>query len=412
MNIDINLIDAPATLLRESNPEVGDLISSIGGMGILQPLLVRPGEIAGRYTLVAGKRRLTAALQLDFKTVPVEVRDDLTEIQARTAELVENLARKDLPAHREAEGTVELIRLRFDEAGMEIPSDEVKKLLWKLSNEQRGTVAKSLDDITTKIILETFEGLGRSFGGFVVSVLPAMSWPPDVREAMEHGLPRSSAQKIAQIKDPTMRQEALTRVGKGEKASEVKSDLLGGAKQHRELEADLTVAERLEKWPRKGQALLADPPQDYPEPSWSEVLPRTLLIEELLARTVKPGNTVAMLNCELEDVMSALLCGVNVLSVNEESRFEGELTEFAGDDDGLSLILLHHRGVGGSRYSDEAQVAENLLDEWADLSGRRALLLETEEVPTISGVVRKVKQTVVGVASNGTTARATLLLII
>lgn len=80
-----------------------DLIASIQGRlangeqrGILQPLLVRPHPTEpGRYELVAGERRLRAALLCGLETVPVSVRE-MSDTDAEAAALAENRLRKDV----------------------------------------------------------------------------------------------------------------------------------------------------------------------------------------------------------------------------------------------------------------------------------------------------------------------------
>lgn len=78
---------------RFDEEEIADLADSIREHGVLQPLVVR--RIDGRFELVAGERRLRAAQSLDWKRVPVQVRE-LEDRQTAELALVENLQRKDL----------------------------------------------------------------------------------------------------------------------------------------------------------------------------------------------------------------------------------------------------------------------------------------------------------------------------
>ena len=73
--------------------ELAELTHSIREKGVLQPLLVR--AIAGRYQLIAGERRLTAAKEAGLKTVPVLVKD-VNESEAFQLALIENMQREDL----------------------------------------------------------------------------------------------------------------------------------------------------------------------------------------------------------------------------------------------------------------------------------------------------------------------------
>ena len=85
------------------------LAESIRQNGILQPLTVRAIE-NGHYELVAGERRLRAAMMCGLKEVPcIELR--LDETQSAVLALIENLQRQDLNYFEEAEGIAKLIEV-------------------------------------------------------------------------------------------------------------------------------------------------------------------------------------------------------------------------------------------------------------------------------------------------------------
>lgn len=387
-HLSLDTIDLPPGLLRDGEPDVTDLLPTVSdpGIGVLQPILVRPGPVQGRYQLIAGKRRLTAARLSGHPTIPAEVRD-LSDAQARIAELTENLARRDLPAHREAEGVVELIRLRFDEQGMTLPPEEVRRILWRLSNERRGNVEERMTHgVENEVVQAVFTQIGRSFAAFVTGTLPALSWPENVREALERGLPKSAGQQLAQIKDDTLRAEALRRVEEGERPREVKAELLQGAREHRQLERDLTEAERLGTWPRDGGWLLPDLTLDVPAPSGMDVVPRSALIEELLSRArVQPGERVCLVYADLPDVLAALRYGVQVWSANPAPRFDGEPTRTPSGADLTLLVWRRDRpaeyGLTGEDAPPSSQILN--LEEWlvapGDL-GRRGLLISVRDL--------------------------------
>ncbi|MBA3912848.1 MAG: ParB/RepB/Spo0J family partition protein [Acidobacteriales bacterium] len=73
---------------------VGALAASITVNGVLQPITVRPGK-NGRYVLVMGERRCTAARQAGLTTIPAIVRA-VSDQQAAEMTIVENLHRHDL----------------------------------------------------------------------------------------------------------------------------------------------------------------------------------------------------------------------------------------------------------------------------------------------------------------------------
>lgn len=79
---------------RFASAELAQLKASIREHGILQPLVVRRSP-AG-LELVAGERRLRAAIDLELASVPVVVRDATTDEEMQTLALVENLQRVDL----------------------------------------------------------------------------------------------------------------------------------------------------------------------------------------------------------------------------------------------------------------------------------------------------------------------------
>ncbi|MCI5064560.1 ParB/RepB/Spo0J family partition protein [bacterium] len=75
-----------------------ELAESIRLYGILNPLMVKPGQEPGRYQLVAGERRLRASALAGLETVPVIVstEEDETGDTTLAVQLVENLQRDDL----------------------------------------------------------------------------------------------------------------------------------------------------------------------------------------------------------------------------------------------------------------------------------------------------------------------------
>src|ERR1039458_5189914 len=83
-----------------------ELVASIKEKGILTPILVRPSTIKGRsgehFEVVAGNRRFRAAQQLKLETIPAQVQE-MTDSEAREAQIVENLQRQDVHPLEEGE---------------------------------------------------------------------------------------------------------------------------------------------------------------------------------------------------------------------------------------------------------------------------------------------------------------------
>ncbi len=92
--------DNPFQPRREfSESEITSLAESLKEHDILQPILVR--KVNGRYQLISGERRLRAAIQANWQTIPARIRNADDRLVAELA-IVENLQRKDLNAIEKA----------------------------------------------------------------------------------------------------------------------------------------------------------------------------------------------------------------------------------------------------------------------------------------------------------------------
>ncbi len=84
-----------------NDDELDELAASIREHGIIQPLIVSPGD-DGQYTLIAGERRLKASRRARLESVPVVIRHVSDQQQLEWA-LIENVQRADLSPLEEAE---------------------------------------------------------------------------------------------------------------------------------------------------------------------------------------------------------------------------------------------------------------------------------------------------------------------
>ena len=95
---------------EQPRTEIGDLTeltASISEKGVLEPLLVKPSRLTGRWMIIAGERRWRAATAAGLSEVPcieMEV-DDRTVAEIA---LIENMQRKDLTIWEEADGLLSL----------------------------------------------------------------------------------------------------------------------------------------------------------------------------------------------------------------------------------------------------------------------------------------------------------------
>ncbi|HEY8341717.1 MAG TPA: nucleoid occlusion protein [Calditerricola sp.] len=96
----------PRTVFDDEKIE--ELCQTIRTHGVIQPIVVR--EKDGRYELIAGERRWRAVKKLGLATIPAIVRQ-MTDAQAASAALIENLQREGLTAIEEAAAYQQLIEL-------------------------------------------------------------------------------------------------------------------------------------------------------------------------------------------------------------------------------------------------------------------------------------------------------------
>lgn len=100
--ISINLIDPNPRNARKDLDDLAGLAGSITLSELVQPIVVRPMK-TGRYELVSGERRWTAAKQAGRTTIEAIVRN-LSDQEAMIHSLLENLHRKNLNPIEKARG--------------------------------------------------------------------------------------------------------------------------------------------------------------------------------------------------------------------------------------------------------------------------------------------------------------------
>ena len=97
--------DQPRT--RFDDEAIQSLAASIAEVGVLQPVVVRPGEEGG-YVLIAGERRWRAAQVAGLREIPALLRTS-DERAALAEAVVENLQREDLTPLEEAAAYTQLL---------------------------------------------------------------------------------------------------------------------------------------------------------------------------------------------------------------------------------------------------------------------------------------------------------------
>ena len=132
--VKIDSISLPASQPRRyfDTQKLEQLTQSVKAHGILENLLVRPiKEKEDSYELVAGERRYHAAKAAGLKEVPVTIRE-LSDEEALSIALVENLQREDLNPVEETEGIVTLLGIQLNKS-----PEVVISLLHRMDNEQK-----------------------------------------------------------------------------------------------------------------------------------------------------------------------------------------------------------------------------------------------------------------------------------
>src|SRR5437667_1194174 len=83
--------------------DLTDLTASVKEKGVLEPLLVKPSRLTGRWMIIAGERRWRAARDAGLREVPC-IEMDVDDRAVAEIALIENMQRKDLTSWEEADG--------------------------------------------------------------------------------------------------------------------------------------------------------------------------------------------------------------------------------------------------------------------------------------------------------------------
>ena len=103
----LELLDPNPEQPRVEIGDLTDLTSSIKEKGVLEPLLVKPSRVSGRWMIIAGERRWRASKAAGLREVPC-IEMDVDDRAVAEIALIENMQRKDLTAWEEADGLAAL----------------------------------------------------------------------------------------------------------------------------------------------------------------------------------------------------------------------------------------------------------------------------------------------------------------
>lgn len=101
--IPIDKIDPNPDQPRTEIGDLTELTASISEKGVLEPLLVKPSRVTGRWMIIAGERRWRAATAAGLTEVPC-IEMEIDDRAVAEIALIENMQRKDLTIWEEADG--------------------------------------------------------------------------------------------------------------------------------------------------------------------------------------------------------------------------------------------------------------------------------------------------------------------
>lgn len=175
--------------------DLNELIASVREKGVLEPLLVRPSQVGGRFMIISGERRFRAAREVGLTELPC-IEMDVDDRAVAEIALIENLQRKDLTAFEEAEG-LQVLAERFD-----YTHDEIAKKIGK----SRSTVTEALTIATLpNDVKEQCRRADISSKSLLLQVVrqpDADTMRKFVTRIAEQGLTRDEARKARSKKQP------------------------------------------------------------------------------------------------------------------------------------------------------------------------------------------------------------------
>ena len=111
-------IEKTASSTKRFRRDFGDIqrmSESLKSHGLIHPIVVKAiGEShhSLRWLLIAGERRLTAALLLGWKEIDATEKKNLSDVQTKELELEENIQRKDINCFEQVEAIRQLDALK------------------------------------------------------------------------------------------------------------------------------------------------------------------------------------------------------------------------------------------------------------------------------------------------------------
>lgn len=187
--------------------ELEALAASIKAEGVRNPLHVRRG-VGEMYEVLAGERRLRAARRTGLERVPVIVHD-LSNAEADTLAVLDNLHRADLNPIEEMEAVLLLVQ-----AALDVDRKMAIAKIRAAANVAKGRAQKEISNEELHILETLFDqSVGRlTILSFANARLPLLKLPDDVYQAVLKGeLGYTVALTLRGLSDDTTRKALLER---------------------------------------------------------------------------------------------------------------------------------------------------------------------------------------------------------
>ncbi len=140
---------------------IAELAASIKATGVLQPVIVRTAQGGEGYQLVAGERRLRAAIVAGLKTIPA-IQREVGDREMMELALVENVQREDLNPIEEAKAYATLV----ERLGM--THEQISERVGK----QRVSITNALRLLTLPAEVQDMVSRGTLTAGHARALLP------------------------------------------------------------------------------------------------------------------------------------------------------------------------------------------------------------------------------------------------
>lgn len=192
-----------------SQQETEELKASIfEAEAVLVPVIARPGS----NELIAGQRRTSIAIELNYSSIPVYWHD-CTDREAEEFAALENTKRADLNPIDETNMVVNMVRLRLNLTDRDAAID----LITKASTQSRSKKVISGNNVIPSDMISQLEEViqlftkgGLTLNSFYANKLKLLKIPADIQKAIQAGeLEYSKGAEIAKVKNPDFRKDLL-----------------------------------------------------------------------------------------------------------------------------------------------------------------------------------------------------------